>query len=90
MQKIGTNPNTGNSVVFSGGEGEWEKACQYDDEMQAEYEYQQKIVDDWKQAVRIASICDHDEPEEEATRRIAKQYGIDEDEVWYICQIGPR
>lgn len=41
MQKIGTNPNTGNSVVFSGGEGEWEEACQYDDQMQAEYEYEQ-------------------------------------------------
>lgn len=40
MQKIGTNPNTGNSVVFDGGEWEWEQACQYDDEMQREYDYE--------------------------------------------------
>lgn len=51
MNKTATNPATGNTIAFMGGEWEYEQACQYDDEAQAEYEYEQeqlaKGVDPW-------------------------------------------
>jgi hypothetical protein len=43
MEKAAINPLTGNTITFTGGEHEYDRACWADEQAQGEYEYEQEI-----------------------------------------------